>query len=545
MPRGNEGEFAMIAETTASQHYDYIVVGARSAGAVLASRLTESGERGVLLIEAGRPSHPYARLPISFSLLIDNPAANWCYRSEPEPGTANRQIPVPRGKLLGGSSAINGLIFVRGQRRDYDTWAQMGNRGWSWVDVAPLFERMETYEKGGAAGRGAGGPLFVSEEPDDNPLYDALFDAAAAVGHQRNPDYNGADQEGIAKTQATIRRGRRMSTATCYLDPARRRENLHIVTEAQVHHLLFDGLRCVGVAYERGGHVIEARCRGEVVLSAGAVGTPQILELSGVGRGDVLAAQGIAVRHELSAVGENFRDHIIARAQWRTKVAGVSYNGRARGAGLLGQVVRYIATGRGFLSMPSAPLLAFLKTRPELETPDVQMHLVPYAVKDAKRRKLHDFPAMTVGCYQLRPESLGSIHICSADPRTQPAIRFNFLADPVDCRTMVDGVRLARRIVEAQPMDRLRGAEFNPGPEIESDDDILAWIREGAETAFHTIGTCRMGPGSNAVVDHRLKVHGLEGLRIADASIMPTMPSGNTNAPSIMIGEKAADLIRG
>lgn len=523
--------------------YDYIIVGAGSAGAALAYRLSENAANKVLLLEAGKASHPYSRLPVSFGLLIDHPGANWRFTSEPEAGTANRAIPVPRGKLLGGSSSINGLVYVRGQTLDYDTWAQMGNRGWSWQDVEPLFLRMENYEKGGDGVRGKGGPLGVSEVPDQNPLYDALFDAAEAAGYRRNSDYNGPDQEGIVKTQATIQGGRRMSTAHCYLRPAMARKNLHVVTEALTHHLILEGKRCVGVAYAQGGQVIAARAGAEVILSAGAIGSPQILELSGIGKPDALQAHGIAVQHELPAVGENFRDHINARIQWKVTAPGVSYNERARGINLLGQVARYLTTGGGFISLPSAPLLAFLRTRPELATPDVQMHLVPYAVKDPKRRKLHPFPGMTVSCYQLRPESLGSIHIRSADPASQPAIRFNFLGDRIDRDTMVEGFKMMRRIVEAGPMDPFRGEEYSPGSEVEGDDAIEQWIRQNSETAYHPIGTCRMGPGPNAVVDERLKVYGLDGLRVADASIFPTMPSGNTNAPSIMVGEKCADLI--
>ena len=525
--------------------YDYIVVGAGSAGAVLAARLSENERTQVLLVEAGRANHPYSRFPVSFGLLIDNPTANWRYESEPEPGTANRKIPVPRGKVLGGSSAINGLVWVRGQTLDYDTWAQMGARGWSWQDVAPLFTRIECYENGGANGRGTGGPLRVSEVPDQNPLYDALFKAAVAAGYKLNPDYNSEDQEGVVKTQASISRGRRMSVAHCYLGPAKRRRNLHIVTEAPTRRVLLEGKRCVGIVYERWGRQIEARAGREVILCAGAVATPQLLELSGIGKPDVLKAHGIAVQHALPAVGENFRDHINARIAWRVKDKHVSYNHMARGLGSVGQAVRYMTTRGGFFSLPSAPLLAFLKTRPELATPDVQMHIVPYSIKDPKTRKLQDFPSMAVACYQLRPESLGSIHIRSADPDAQPAIRFNFLADRIDQRAMVEGFRMMRRIVEAKPMDELRGEEFSPGTGVQSDEQILGWIRANSQTAYHPIGTCRMGPaGPTTVVDERLKVHGLEGLRIADASIFPTMPSGNTNAPCIMVGEKAADLIR-
>jgi choline dehydrogenase len=525
--------------------YEYIVVGAGSAGAALASRLTEDGRTRVLLVEAGRASHPYSRFPISFGLLIDHPGANWRYQSEPEPNTNNREIPVPRGKLLGGSSAINGLVWVRGQPLDYDTWAQMGARGWSWQEVAPLFTRIESYENGGSDGRGTAGPLRVTEVPDQNPLYDALFKAAVDAGFKLNKDYNSEDQEGVVKTQASISRGRRMSVAHCYLAPAMRRPNLRIVTEAPTRRVLLEGKRCVGIVYAQGGREVEARAAREVILCAGAVATPQLLELSGIGRPEILKKHGIEVRHASPAVGENFRDHLNARIVWRVKDPRVSYNHKARGIGSVGQALRYMTTRGGFFSLPSAPLLAFLKTRPELATPDVQMHLVPYAIKDPKQRKLQDFPSMTVSVYQLRPESLGSIHIRSADPDAQPAIRFNFLADSIDQRTMVDGFRLIRRLVEAKSMDALRGEEFSPGKGVESDDEILGWIRANSQTAYHPIGTCRMGPaGPRTVVDERLKVHGLEGLRIADASIFPTMPSGNTNAPCIMVGEKAADLIR-
>ncbi|MFP6708959.1 MAG: GMC family oxidoreductase N-terminal domain-containing protein [Alphaproteobacteria bacterium] len=523
--------------------YDYIIVGAGSAGSALAYRLSENPANKVLLLEAGKASHPFSRVPVSFGLLIDNPAANWRFFSEPEEGTANRAIPLPRGKLLGGSSSINGLVYVRGQTLDYDTWAQRGCRGWSWADVEPLFRRMENYEKGGDGIRGSGGPLSVTEVPDQNPLYDALFDAAVAAGYKRNDDYNGPDQEGIVKTQATISGGRRMSTAHCYLRPAMRRKNLRVVTQAMTLGLILEGRRCVGVRYFHASRRYEAQARAEVILSAGAIGSPQILELSGIGKGEILRRHGIEVQHELGEVGENFRDHINARIQWKVNAPGISFNQRAQGLGLVGQVFKYLTTGGGFLSLPSAPLLAFLKTRPELASPDVQMHLVPYAVKDPKRRNLHAFPGMTVGCYQLRPESLGSIHIRSADPTAQPAIRFNFLGDPLDRETMVEGFKMMRRIVQAGPMDGYRGEEYSPGAEVDGDAAIEQWIRANSVTAYHPIGTCRMGPGADAVVDEDLKVHGLDGLRIADASIFPTMPSGNTNAPSIMVGEKCADLI--
>lgn len=525
--------------------YDYVIVGAGSAGAVLAARLTEDPSVRVLLLEAGRADHFYSRFPVSFGLLIHHPAANWLYESEPEPGTANRAIPVPRGKLLGGSSAINGLVWVRGQAQDYDTWAAMGAHGWSWRDVAPLFDRIEDFEDAGAPNRGHGGSLHVSIVPDQNPLYDALFQAAQQAGHRINPDYNGGNQEGISKTQASIRRGRRMSVAHCYLDPARGRSNLTIVTQASARRVLLEGRRCAGVVYRHAGRAVEVRPQREVIVCAGAVASPQLLELSGIGRPQILETHGIAVKHALPGVGENFRDHMNARVIWKVKDPSVSYNYRARGLGALKEGLKYLTTGGGFVSLPSAPLVAFLKTRAECATPDVQMHLIPYSIKDPKRRKLQDFPSMTIACYQLRPESLGSIHIRSADPDAQPAIRFNFLDHEVDQRTMAAGFHMMRDVVNAPAMDALRGEEFSPGKNVASDAQILEWIRNNSQTAYHPMGTCRMGQSAECVVDERLRVHGLEGLRVADASIFPTMPSGNTNAPAIMVGEKAADLLRG
>ena len=530
--------------STVNGHPDYIVVGAGSAGAALAYRLSEDPQTSVLLIEAGKAVHPYSRMPISFGLFIDRPGVNWRYFSEPEEGTKNRVIPVPRGKMLGGSSSINGLVYVRGQTLDYDTWGQLGNRGWSWEEVSKVFHRMENFEGGDGHVRGQDGPLGVSEVPDQNPLYDALFAAAESVGYRRNFDYNGSDQEGIAKTQATIKNGRRMSTAHCYLRPAMRRINLEVVTEAMTQRLLIKDKRCTGVVYKRGGQTYTVFCKQEVILSAGAVSSPQILELSGIGKPDILKQHGIDVRNELPGVGENFRDHIASRISWKIRVSGISYNDKARGINLFGQIIKYAITGSGFLSLPSTPIVAFLKTRSELETPDIQLSFIPYAVENPKRRKLYNFPGMTLICYQLRPESLGSIHIRSRDPNEHPSIRFNFLHDPIDIQTMIEGVKIMRQIVEAKPMDPYRGEEFKPGKEVSEDAAIEKWLRETGETAYHPMGTCRMGPGPNAVVDDKVKVNGLEGLRVADASIFPTMPSGNTNAASIMVGEKASDLIK-
>jgi choline dehydrogenase len=524
--------------------YDFIIVGAGSAGAVLANRLTENSHWRVLLLEAGAKSHPYSRIPISFGLLIDHPTANWRYSSQPEEGTANRRIPVPRGRLLGGSSSINGLVLVRGQPLDYDTWAQRGNRGWSFDDVLPIFKRMEHYEHGVDDLRSQGGPLRVSEATDEGPLYDAIRSATKELGIPHNPDYNGANQEGIVRTQTTISNGVRMSTAHCYLDPVKHRSNLRIETGAHTQKVLMDGTKCTGVEYMQNGRLIEASAAREVIVCTGGVASPQLLELSGIGRPELLRSHGIQVKHELMGVGENLRDHINARIQFHMKRSELSYNKKMQGIGPAWQVLRYLFQKRGFMSLPSAPMLAFLKTREDMETPDVQMHIVPYAVKNPKKRQLHKFPAMTISCYQLRPESLGSIHIQSPDPLEQPAINFNFLSDPIDRDAMTLGFRRIREIMDTDAMRQVRGDEYSPGTQVETDEKIMDYIRNNAETAYHPIGTCRMGPGPSGVVDERLRVRGLTSLRVADGSIMPTMVSGNTNAACIMIGEKASEMIK-
>ena len=523
--------------------FDYIIVGAGSAGCVLANRLSADHRRRVLLLEAGPRGHWLSRVPVSFAKLIDDPAANWCFRSEPDEGSGGRAIPIPRGRMLGGSSAINGLVYVRGQRLDYDTWAQLGNRGWGYDDVLPIFRGMEHYERGADEWRSQGGPLPVSEIPDRSPLYDALYRAGAELGLPHNPDYNGSSQEGICKTQATIRRGRRMSTAHCYLRPARRRANLEVLSGALASRLVLEGKRCIGVRYLRGDREEEALAAREVLLCGGSINSPQLLELSGIGRLEVLRTHGIQVTHELPGVGENLIDHMAPRVVWRLQPRGATYNERARGLGLVWQVLRYAATGGGFLSLPSAPVLGFVRSREGLESPDVQIHFAPFAIRAPTDRRLLPEPGMTCTIYALRPESRGSIHVRSRHPREAPAIRLNFLSDGLDRRILVDGVRWVRRIMTTRAMDELRDRELKPGPEVESDDEIVEWIRATAETAFHPVGTCKMGRDPMAVVDERLRVHGVDGLRIADGSVMPTLVSGNTNAACIMIGEKASQMV--
>ena len=527
------------------QDYDYIVVGAGSAGAVVANRLSADPRHSVLLLEAGPASHPWARIPIGYAKLITNPEANWLYSGEPEPGTHNRRLPVPRGRMLGGSSSINGLAFVRGQAQDFDSWAQMGNPGWSHAEVLPFFKRMERYEGGGDdAWRGREGPIRVTNPSPGDPICAAVIRAAAEVGIPHNPDYNGAVQDGIAMSQATIASRRRMSTAHCYLEPIRRRPNLRIETGALAEALLFEGHRCIGLRYGAAGETREARAGREVVVCGGSVNSPQLLELSGIGQPERLGNLGIEVRHALPGVGENLRDHFAPRTRWAVGAKGFTYNDRGRGLGLVRQALRYALFGDGLLAMVGAPLRAFARSREGLEAPDILLGWVPMLTEAGPTGpRIARQSGMTCYAHAMRPESKGHIHVTSADPRRAPAITFNFLSSPADQELTVKAIRLARTIMAAPSMAPLRLTEIGPGPEHRSDDEILDWARRVGETTYHPVGTCKMGADRMAVVDARLRVHGMAGLRVADASIMPTITSGNTNAPAIMIGEKAAAMI--
>ncbi len=536
-------------EHTATELFDFIVVGAGSAGAAVAHRLSADPRHRVLLLEAGPATHRWANLPVGYAKLINNREANWLYVAEPEPSTNGRRLPVPRGKLLGGSSAINGLAFVRGQAQDFDTWAQMGNRGWSYADVLPYFKRMESYAGDGDNQlRGRDGPLRVTNPEPRGPLLTAIIAAAGQVGIRHNRDYNGAQQDGIAMSQATISRGWRMSTAACYLDPIRHRRNLVIETDALTQSLILDGRRCVGVRWSANGRSFEARCARDVVVCAGAINSPQLLELSGIGQPERLASLGIAVRHALAGVGENLRDHYAPRTRWSIGARGVTFNDRGRGLGLVDQALRWAIGKPSLLSNVAAPLRAFVKSREGLEAPDLLLGWVPMLTEPTpKGPRISAQSGMTCYAHPMRPESRGSVHITAADPGKAPAINFNFLSAPIDAELTVRAIRIARRIMTAPAMAPLLPAEIAPGTARQSDDEIVGWVKAVAETTYHPVGTCRMGPDTDrlAVVDDQLRVRGLEGLRVADASIMPTLTSGNTNAPCIMIGEKAADLVLG
>jgi choline dehydrogenase len=527
--------------------YDYIVVGAGSAGAVVASRLTESGKHRVLLLEAGTQGSNFfwSKVPVGVSKMIDDPAVNWCYSSEPDEGSGGRRIAVPRGRMLGGSSSINGMVYIRGQAQDYDHWAQLGNRGWSFQDVLPIFKRMERFEGGSDEFRGRNGILPVTHTPRHKvPLLEKMIEAAEKMGLPYNPDQNGASQEGIGMSQVTITKGRRQSTAFCYLDPARSRANLQIDQGAIAESLILEGKRCVGVRYSVNGQKREARATREVIVSGGSINSPKLLELSGIGQGDRLRALGITPVHELQGVGENLRDHYSPRMKFEITGKNLTFNDNARGWRLAREALKYAMFREGFLASTAVPIRLYFRTRVGLDSPDATISIAPFLYEMVgKERRVSAQKGITMNVNVLRSESTGSVHIKSADPAEAPAIRFNFLSTEHDRTGIVNVLRKGRELMATSPLKEVTGQEIAPGAHLQSDAELLEWVRNNAETTYHPVGTCKMGSDPLAVVDARLRVHGIEGLRIADASIMPTLTSGNTNAPSIMIGEKAADMV--
>ena len=524
--------------------FDYVIVGAGSAGCVLANRLSEDASVTVALLEAGgRDTNPWIHVPAGYYRNITNPAITTQYGSGPEPELGGRIVNWPRGRVLGGSSAINGLLYVRGQAEDFDVWRQLGNPGWSFRDVLPYFMRAENQERGGDDLHGTGGPLSVEDVRMENPLCEAFIKSAVAAGVPFTRDFNGASQEGVGYYQLTNKNGRRCSTAVGYLNPVKSRSNLKIITDATVATLTFEGKRATGVRGRFRGVSGDIKARREVVLAAGAIGSPQILQLSGVGPGAVLKAAGIDVRHELAGVGANLQDHYQARFIYECRAKGSlnevwhSYYKQLK-VGL-----EYALTRRGLLTIGAGVVGIFAKSRPDLETPDVQFHFMPLSAEGAGQG-LHTFPGVISSVAQLRPESRGTLRITSANPDAKPTIISNYLAAEADRRVLLDAMRLNRRIVAQKPFSDIVVREHMPGFELSSDDELMAFARAKGTTIFHPCGTAKMGSDAMAVVDARLSVHGLTGVRVVDASIMPTMTSGNTNAPTIMIAEKASDMIR-
>jgi choline dehydrogenase len=538
---------------TTAKTFDYIVIGAGSAGCVLANRLSADPEVSVLLLEAGGPDrNPLVRLPMLMGKLMHSGLYNWHYHTEPEPHLNNRSIYWPRGKALGGTSTINGMIYVRGNRHDYDRWAQMGLSGWSYDEVLPLFRASEAHVERRDEFHGTDGALTVCRARGKNPLFEVFVEAGRQAGHGVNDDFNGAAQDGFGRYDFTIRNGKRWSTASAFLRPALRRPNLTVQVRALTHRIVVDAGRATGVEFSQRGRLHRAVAAREVILSAGTVNSPQILLLSGIGDPEELSRHDIKVVHDLPGVGRNMQDHVDCCLAYECPQPVTLYRD-LRADRLLFSIVQGMAFGRGIATTFPYEGGAFMKSRPELLAPDIQAHFMPALEKTAnlhwpklfKRDPEEHNHGFTIRVGPVNPESRGWIRLRSADPRDAPLIQANYLATEFDRDTTVAAVRMMREVIAQKAFDGWRGRELAPGPERTSDADLKDWLRAAALTTLHPVGTCKMGTDPAAVVDADLRVHGIAGLRVADASIMPIISSGNTNAPTIMIAEKAATLLRG
>ena len=525
-----------------SEVYDYIIVGAGSAGCVLANRLTASGRHRVLLLEAGGPDKNFwIHIPLGYGKLFKNSAVNWMYQTEPEAEMNNRRIFQPRGKVLGGSSSINGLVYLRGQREDFDLWRQLGNPGWGFDDVMPYFKKSEDHERGADAYHGVGGGLSVSY-PHPHELCDAFIRAGMETGLPFREEFNAGEQEGVGYFPLTSRRGRRCSAAVAFLRPAMKRANLTVLTYALAHQVLFEGKRAIGVRFQHEGKLHEARAAREVILSGGAINSPQLLQLSGWGPADLLQQHGIPVIEDAPAVGANLQDHLQVRMVFKSRKKVTINDAYRTPIGRVGMALDYFINRRGPLTSAAGYATAFFKTDPRYATPDCEVHFILFST-DKMGELLHSFSGFTASVCQLRPESRGSIRIKSADPTVAPEIRINYLASETDKQANVDSLRRSASDRPCAGDERLSAGGMEPGTRIAGDDELLAYCRERGSTIYHPTCSCMMGPGPNTVVSPELKVHGATGLRVVDGSIMPRLVSANTNAAIIMIGEKAADMI--
>jgi choline dehydrogenase len=525
------------------REFDYVIVGAGSAGCVLANRLSADGKNSVLLLEAGpRDTNLWIHVPLGYGRLFKEKTVNWMYQTEPEPGLDGRSVFQPRGKVLGGSSSINGLLYVRGQHEDYDRWRQHGNNGWGFDDVLPYFKKAENQQRGADDFHGSGGPLPVSDLGHPDSLSAAFITAAAETGLPVNPDFNGASQEGAGFFQTTTRHGRRASTAVAYLRPAKGRNNLRVETSALAQRIVFDGRRADAVEYRQAGTLKTARARREILVSGGAFNSPQLLQLSGVGPADLLRQHGIDVVLDAPGVGHDLQDHMQVRVVMRCSQR-ITLND------IVNHPVRKILMGMRYAAFRTGPLTiaagtsgAFFKTNSRLATPDIQAHFLPFST-DKMGEKLHSFSGFSASVCQLRPESRGSLRIRSADPAAPPEIRINYLATEVDRAANVEGLKMLRKILQAPALRPYVTEEVDPGAKVVSDEALLSYCRARGSTIYHPTSTCRMGNDALAVVDQRLRLRGIQGLRVVDASVMPDLVSGNTNAAVIMIAEKASDMI--